>query len=213
MVDGGKVVMRPITKAEARRLLQAGGTYDVTNHYINRPDHPCFGTVRRTIGLVNTASFGWAGSDERLSFASFTFGLDSDGSLLVLGHPSTDVLFLTLTPVVDSAAGCAVLCAICGDSIVDGLDVYSYDVESGGPTHGDCQGQAGVMGNDDLEQRYRGIADELDAAVSTVNRLRSERTEVIRALRGNGWTLGQLRMLTGLDRAQLSRMTRDDPGG
>lgn len=90
-----------ITKAEARRAFAEGGEWDVTNHYITREDHPCYGTVRRTMGEVNTASWGWvtdAPYPERLAFSRFAFERSLSGAIRVYGHPDVGDLFLTMVP-------------------------------------------------------------------------------------------------------------------
>jgi hypothetical protein len=38
-----------MTLAEIKRRVQPGQVYDITNHYITRPDHPSYGTTRRFV--------------------------------------------------------------------------------------------------------------------------------------------------------------------
>lgn len=42
-----------MTKASIVARFQPGQRVRVTNHYITRPDHPCFGTHDRTVTRVN----------------------------------------------------------------------------------------------------------------------------------------------------------------
>lgn len=96
--------------AKAKRLLAPGTVWDVTNHYIDRVDHPSFGTTRRTITrcvsgrtyctVPNKAKdgyFDWpkAGQVE----------VDDDGTIRLLGSPMKDpaATFLTLRPVAPDA--------------------------------------------------------------------------------------------------------------
>lgn len=44
--------------SDARRLLHQGRVVEVTNHYITRTDHPCYGTVEREIART-TSSHLW----------------------------------------------------------------------------------------------------------------------------------------------------------
>lgn len=40
-----------------KAAMRPGVTIEVTNHYITREDHPSFGTTRRRVAKVNSASF------------------------------------------------------------------------------------------------------------------------------------------------------------
>lgn len=41
-----------MTLAQIKRRFAPGQVVTVTNHYINRPDHPCFGTQQRIVAKV-----------------------------------------------------------------------------------------------------------------------------------------------------------------
>ena len=45
-----------MTLAEIKRQVTVGQVYDVTNHYITRVDHPCYGTTRRVVAKVTGSS-------------------------------------------------------------------------------------------------------------------------------------------------------------
>lgn len=47
--------------AAARRFATVGEEVDVTNHYIDRTDHPCYGTTRRTVTAVSSAGISFDG--------------------------------------------------------------------------------------------------------------------------------------------------------
>lgn len=49
-----------MTRQQIRSLFRPGQTVRVTNHYITRPDHPCFGTRDRVIARVTTSSLWFA---------------------------------------------------------------------------------------------------------------------------------------------------------
>lgn len=44
-----------MTLTAIRALFKSGQVVTVTNHYINRPEHPCYGTQRRTIARVSSS--------------------------------------------------------------------------------------------------------------------------------------------------------------
>ena len=44
-----------MTLKAIRALFNAGQIIKVTNHYITRPDHPCYGTRERTIARVSSS--------------------------------------------------------------------------------------------------------------------------------------------------------------
>lgn len=41
-----------MTAAQIKKLFAPGQRVRITNHYITRPDHPCFGTTERTVARV-----------------------------------------------------------------------------------------------------------------------------------------------------------------
>jgi len=92
-----------MTLAEIKRRVQAGQVYDVTNHYIKRTDHPCFGTRHETIAEVNGSSFRFASSRWGISWPKAAQAqMDADGTIRLYGGgagQAADELFLTLTPV------------------------------------------------------------------------------------------------------------------
>lgn len=87
-----------MTKKAIRQRLTPGQTVTVTNHYIDRVDHPCFGTRQRTIERI-TSSHLWfteTGGVEWPKAAQIT----AEGNLIRLygggcGQKPTD-LFLTI---------------------------------------------------------------------------------------------------------------------
>ena len=46
-----------MTAATIKRTVKPGDTFDLTNHYISAPDHPCYGTRRVTVTTANDSSF------------------------------------------------------------------------------------------------------------------------------------------------------------
>lgn len=88
--------------------LRPGVVIEVTNHYITREDHACFGTTTRTIGGANSSSWyyegqkwgnPWPKASDVLQIASDTF--------CQYGHPHAGDLYLTIrvlpSPIVDLA--------------------------------------------------------------------------------------------------------------
>lgn len=95
-----------------------GQVWDVTNHYITRPDHSCYGTTRRRVTKVNSSSvymvLDTAPADAEAQWPTFTWpkaaqaAMDADGTIRLYGggagQQSGDP-FLTLTPVSDLRGG------------------------------------------------------------------------------------------------------------
>lgn len=82
----------------ARASIAEGDTFDVTNHYIDRVDHPCYGTHRRVVVRNNAGgiTFDIGG---RCSWNSIKeLRLEDDGSITMWGFPTDGDLFLTLVP-------------------------------------------------------------------------------------------------------------------
>ena len=108
MSDTAPVATRPITIAALKRRIRPGDTFDVTNHYIENPDHPAFGTTRRTVLAANGSSFtlSIAGpQSERGSRIDWPHAGQAfegeDGRLLLYGGgrgQRFDALYLTLVP-------------------------------------------------------------------------------------------------------------------
>jgi hypothetical protein len=46
-----------VTAREIKEAVAPGSVWDVTNHYITREDHPCYGTRRLTITRVTSGAF------------------------------------------------------------------------------------------------------------------------------------------------------------
>jgi len=88
---------------ELKRRLTAGTVWNVTNHYIKLPDHPCFGTRRRTIVKSTTGGFRLSQDGrpegDRIRWPKATQIKEENGALLIFGHPTPDALFLTLKPI------------------------------------------------------------------------------------------------------------------
>lgn len=43
--------------ASIKRTIHCGDVVEVTNHYIKKPDHPCYGTRRATVSKITTTAF------------------------------------------------------------------------------------------------------------------------------------------------------------
>jgi hypothetical protein len=95
------------TLAEIKRAVQPGQVYDVTNHYITRTSHPCYGTRRDTITAVTGSSFRWASTQWATKWPRASqVQMDADGTIRLYGGGAgqkPDELFLTLTPVAAAA--------------------------------------------------------------------------------------------------------------
>lgn len=101
-----------MTLTEIKRQVQPGKVYDVTNHYIKREDHPCFGTVRRQVTRVTTSRIYLSHPTRDESGIDWPkasqVSMDADGSIHLRGGGAAqkpDEPFLTLTPVAATAAG------------------------------------------------------------------------------------------------------------
>jgi hypothetical protein len=91
------------TLAEVKRAIRPGAAYDVTNHYITRADHPCYGTRRDTVAAVTGSSFRWASSQWATKWPKATqVQMDGDGTIRLYGlgaGQQADEPFLTMRPV------------------------------------------------------------------------------------------------------------------
>lgn len=117
--------------AALRRLMVPGAVVDITNHYIERPDHPCFGTTRRKITAANSSSWSYFepahNSDHSVKWPKASDVVpNEDGSFDIYGHPKAGDLFLTIHPVV--------CCSECGEALAfddiaqdDGLCLACHD--------------------------------------------------------------------------------------
>jgi len=85
-----------MNKNQIRRLFVPGMTVTVTNHYITRPDHPCFGTRVRTVAKVTASHlhFDETGSVPWPKAADLR--LERDTTVRFYGHPKPGDLFLTI---------------------------------------------------------------------------------------------------------------------
>lgn len=89
----------PISVAEAKRRLQPGTTYDMTNHYITREDHPCYGTRRRTVDRITGSHLYLVGERWGIPWPKGgQAAATDDGAVLFYGHPKPGDLFLTFRP-------------------------------------------------------------------------------------------------------------------
>lgn len=81
--------------ANIKRKFTPGQVVTVTNHFINREDHPCFGTRQRTITKVTGSHlhFDVGGS---LPWPKASQITEQDGVVRWFGHPTPDALFLTI---------------------------------------------------------------------------------------------------------------------
>jgi hypothetical protein len=87
-----------MTKAQIRALFRPGQTVRVTNHYITREDHPCFGTQTRTVAKVTTTSL-WFTATGNVQWPRVDQVETEDGIVRLfgggIGQQPTD-LFLTI---------------------------------------------------------------------------------------------------------------------
>lgn len=87
-----------MTLANIRSMFKPGDRVRVTNHYISRPDHPCFGTHERSIARVTSTGL-WFVESGRVAWPPRP-QIQSEGSTVQfygggIGQQPSD-LFLTL---------------------------------------------------------------------------------------------------------------------
>ena len=87
-----------------KATMRPGAVVDVTNHFITREDHECFGTTRRTITNANTSSWSYYepahDSDHAMKWPLARNIFRSEmGTFQIFGHPKDGDLFLTITPI------------------------------------------------------------------------------------------------------------------
>lgn len=105
-----------MTAREIKASVAPGTVWDVTNHYITREDHPCYGTTRRAVSRVTTSRVYFAahvdgGRSTELDWPKAEqIQCDESGVIRVYGGGAAqmaDALFLTLRPVEPCAVdGC-----------------------------------------------------------------------------------------------------------
>jgi hypothetical protein len=91
------------TATQIRSSVKVGQVYDVTNHFIQRADHPCFGTRRVTVTAVNGSSFTLDNAQWGTRWPKASqLQQDADGTIRMFGGGAgqkPDDPFLTLVPV------------------------------------------------------------------------------------------------------------------
>lgn len=84
-----------MTKTAIQRRFAPGQVVSVTNHFINRPDHPCFGTRERTIAKVTSSHLHF--TETRHVPWPKAEHLTVDGNTVQFwGFPKPNDLFLTI---------------------------------------------------------------------------------------------------------------------
>lgn len=87
-----------MTKQQIVDLFQPGTVVEVTNHFITREDHPCFGTNERTIAKA-TGSHLWFTSNGNVPWpkaANLQADMQAEpGIVRFYGYPNSNDLFLT----------------------------------------------------------------------------------------------------------------------
>jgi hypothetical protein len=96
--------------AAAKSAVCPGRVFDVTNHHITRPDHPSFGTARRTVTPTTSRRFYLSHPARAESEVDWPKAaqvqMDADGTIRLYGGglgQKPGELFLTLVPVEDQA--------------------------------------------------------------------------------------------------------------
>lgn len=82
----------------AREMFKPGEKVRVTNHYIEREDHPCFGTREAVVVRSSTAGLTLApgGHTPWPKARQIEHG---STTMTLYGHPTEDALFLTIEKV------------------------------------------------------------------------------------------------------------------
>lgn len=98
-----------MTSKAIRALFTPGRVVTVTNHYITRADHPCYGTQERTIARVSGSHLYFTNSPHGVAWPKATeLVWEPDGTILFYGggagQAPTD-RFLTIALVSRSASG------------------------------------------------------------------------------------------------------------
>lgn len=81
--------------AAVRAMFMPGQVVTVTNHYINLPDHPCFGTKQRTIAKVTSSHLHFTESGN-VPWPKAKDVEVVDGVVAFYGFPQWGNLFLTI---------------------------------------------------------------------------------------------------------------------
>ncbi len=87
-----------MTAAEIKKEFVAGHEFSVTNHYITREDHPCFGTRQVSVERVTSSSVYLAPGGRVPWPRASQMIRDADGTIRFFGGgvgQAADELFLT----------------------------------------------------------------------------------------------------------------------
>jgi hypothetical protein len=91
---------------EIKREFQVGCVFDLTNHYITREDHPCFGTRLVRVNRSNSAALYTSDPDGQIRRIEWPkasqLERDENGTIRFYGGgigQAADELFLTFEPV------------------------------------------------------------------------------------------------------------------
>lgn len=84
-----------MSAAAIRALFRPGQLVSVTNHYISRPDHPCYGTNDRTV-LKATGSHLWFDTGGNVPWPKAANLRVEDRTVTFHGFPNPGDLFLTI---------------------------------------------------------------------------------------------------------------------
>lgn len=90
--------------------LRPGVVVEVTNHYITREDHPCYGTTTRTVTKANGSSWYHEGAPWPIPWpkAADVYQYEDELTFEVYGHPTPEARYMTIrvlpSAVVDGAA-------------------------------------------------------------------------------------------------------------
>jgi hypothetical protein len=84
-----------MSAAAIKQSIRVGDVFDVTNHYISRVDHPCYGTNRRQVTRVSAGgvTFDIGGHTKWPKASDIS---EVDGVIEIGGHPFTGAKFLSL---------------------------------------------------------------------------------------------------------------------
>lgn len=85
-----------MTLAAIKRLFNPGQVVYVTNHYITRQEHPCFGTRERTVAKATSSHLHFEGFSGVPWPKAGSIQVDGGGAVRWMDFPNEGDLFLTI---------------------------------------------------------------------------------------------------------------------
>jgi len=85
-----------------KAVMVPGARIAITNHYITKKDHPCYGTRVETVTKTTSGRVMFTPTNRGVPWPKASAVKRDGDAFLVYGHPTPEALFLTIRPTVQS---------------------------------------------------------------------------------------------------------------